>query len=415
MSQTTLAVLPTGSDKVRSDKNLYVKRGSTLGRDDKEIVSKVIEEIEACIIQLDPQNWPILMQNTKRLETKHEDDTNKIYGFVLFERYEVKITIPEGRNFFFVDFRMNSGDHSLAKQLAEKCQLQLAKYTVCEWAQEKPTEETNLYLQPLPEFYRNSDGSKDDSRLREVIIGYMDKINYAVEIKSTKITVRSQDKPPIGFCRFTNSDQAAAVERCMHGKNWSELGFVFGLDEHDRQITVKKANKRPAENQNSYQVTNNQLGSGGAFSGMQTQNVYLSGLPFVQTNQIQQPIQLQQFIQSPATLMSQVQLVNQVQQGTSYTVPIQQTIQVQTAQNELTQTLPIEYQSSQPSVMEAPAFSSFPRIASQRSHESQSPSLCTQPADNALYGNGIKHEVLTPLSSNSFSQLSYSGLRQNTF
>ena len=47
---------------------------------DKEIVSKVIEEIEACIIQLDPQNWPILMQNTKRFETKQEDDTNKIYG-----------------------------------------------------------------------------------------------------------------------------------------------------------------------------------------------------------------------------------------------------------------------------------------------------------------------------------------------
>ena len=34
--QTTnniLTVLPTGHDKVRSDKNLYVKRGTTLGRD----------------------------------------------------------------------------------------------------------------------------------------------------------------------------------------------------------------------------------------------------------------------------------------------------------------------------------------------------------------------------------------------
>jgi len=78
-------------------------------------------------------------------------------------------------------------------------------------------------------------------------------------------------------------------------------------------------------------VTNNQLGSGAAFNGVQTQNVYLSGLPFVQTNQIQQPIQLQQFIQNPATIMSQVQLVNQVQQA-SYNIPIQQTIQVQTGQ-----------------------------------------------------------------------------------
>jgi hypothetical protein len=306
----------------------------------------------------------------------------------------------------------------LAKQLAEKCQLQLSKYTVCEWAQEKPTEETNLYLQPLPEFYRSSHESKDDSRLREVIIGYMEKMNYAVEIKSTKITVRSQDKPPIGFCRFTSVDQTAAVERCMHGRKWSELGFAFGSDEHDRQITVKKANKRPAENHNSYQVTNNQPGSNAAFGGVQTQNLYLSGLPFVQASQnqlIQHPIQLQQFIQNPATIAAgqvcQVQLVNQVQQGASYSVPIQQTIQV-TGQNELTQTLPIEYQSPQ---IDYPNFS---RIASQSPHESHSPSLRTQTADNAVYGNhsGIKHEVLTPVSPNSFSQVgTYSGLGQNRY
>jgi len=65
--------------------------------------------------------------------------------------------------------------------------------------QEKPTEETNLYLQPLPEFYRNSQNeSKDDCRLREVIIDYMDKMNYAVEIKSTKIAVRSQVRLHVG-------------------------------------------------------------------------------------------------------------------------------------------------------------------------------------------------------------------------
>ena len=29
----------------------------------------------------------------------------------------------------------------------------------------------------------------------------------------------------------------------VHGQKWSKLGFAFGPDEIDKQITVKKANK----------------------------------------------------------------------------------------------------------------------------------------------------------------------------
>ena len=60
------------------------------------------------------------MQNANWIDKKEfEDETNKIYrlalvllafiyvfiSFTLFDTFQIKVTIPEGRNFFFVDFR----------------------------------------------------------------------------------------------------------------------------------------------------------------------------------------------------------------------------------------------------------------------------------------------------------------------
>ena len=72
----------------------------------------------------------------------------------------------------------------------------------------------------------------------------------------------------------------------MHGRKWSELGFEVGLNEDDKQLTVKKANKRPTDNQNSFTSVSN---NSGTTSTLPFSNgfVALSGLPVVQASHVQ--------------------------------------------------------------------------------------------------------------------------------
>jgi len=330
----TVAQTGLETPKIESTKNLYVKRSEFLkvtGHEDndRQAVIKVRGIIKGK-----------LNAHGMRDEEPHyrNAENSSVYSFDITsgqtsETYRIKVTMPERREFFFIDFERLDCDYDDERdttELARRCMEEINYMTgttsmpdagkACQWAKERKTEPENLYFAPLPEKYRNH----DKKSIQDVVIGYMKRhYDLDVAIENAKIGEgkKSQGRLPIAFCRFKSSEQARQVELKMNGKKWSELGFEFCDMDEDKTMTVKKANKQTKLDERVFQhgayATTTAALTAGAAAAAQAQMV----------QQVQLPVSAVPTISNPngIWILNGAQLLPNAQLGLCYYSVNQQT------------------------------------------------------------------------------------------